>query len=167
PPCSTVANRLPAAATPSLRLCHSGRPAAPGPPHGAVLPAAGCQLHIGRMPPMQPRSRFVPLLLATLLLLVVAARPPARTAQPVRAQVTVDAGAPGATIPRTLFGLFFEDSNFAADGGLSPERGKNRSFGLPDPLMGWKKAEARGGSFEIRTDRAISANNTRYLRPTT
>lgn len=116
---------------------------------------------------MQPRSRFVPLLLATLLLLVVAARPPARTAQPVRAQVTVDAGAPGATIPRTLFGIFFEDINFAADGGLYPERVKNRSFELPDPLMGWKKAEARGGSFEIRTDRAISANNTRYLRLTT
>ena len=100
------------------------------------------------------------------LLLAAAAAPPARTAQPVRATVTVDAGAPGAAIPATFFGIFFEDINFAADGGLYPERVKNRSFELPDPLMGWKKAEARGGSFEIRTDDAISEANARYLRVT-
>ena len=35
---------------------------------------------------------------------------------------------PGAAIPKTLFGLFFEDINFGADGGLYPERVKNRSF---------------------------------------
>src|SRR5215210_1369045 len=62
---------------------------------------------------------------------------------PVFAQahsVTVQVDRPGAAVPRTLFGLFFEDINFAADGGLYPERVKNRSFEFPEPLMGWKQA---------------------------
>src|SRR5687768_12529277 len=61
-------------------------------------------------------------------------------AQGVSAQsgtLTVQVDRPGAPIPETLFGLFFEDINFAADGGLYPERVKNRSFEFPEPLMGW------------------------------
>ena len=42
--------------------------------------------------------------------------------------ITVHVDKPGAPIPKTLFGLFFEDINFGADGGLYPERIKNRSF---------------------------------------
>ena len=42
--------------------------------------------------------------------------------------ITVQVDKPGAAIPKTLFGLFFEDINFGADGGLYPERVKNRSF---------------------------------------
>lgn len=53
--------------------------------------------------------------------------------------ITVQADRPGADIPATLFGLFFEDINFGADGGLYPERVKNRSFEFPEPLMGWKQ----------------------------
>src|SRR5215470_9407940 len=53
--------------------------------------------------------------------------------------VTVQVDKPGAAIPRTLFGLFFEDINFGADGGLYPERVKNRSFEFPNPMMGWKQ----------------------------
>lgn len=59
--------------------------------------------------------------------------------------VTVQVDKPGAAISPTLFGLFFEDINFGADGGLYPERVKNRSFEFPDPLMGWKQLD-RGGS---------------------
>ncbi|HKE57629.1 MAG TPA: hypothetical protein VKB46_13040, partial [Pyrinomonadaceae bacterium] len=44
------------------------------------------------------------------------------------ASITVQVDKPGAAIPDTLFGLFFEDINFGADGGLYPERVKNRSF---------------------------------------
>jgi alpha-L-arabinofuranosidase len=43
----------------------------------------------------------------------------------------------GAAIPSTLYGLFFEDINYGADGGLYAELIKNRSFEFPQNLMGW------------------------------
>ena len=64
--------------------------------------------------------------------------------------LTVNAAAPGAAIPSTLFGIFFEDINFAADGGIYPERVKNRSFEFPDPLMGWKRAAVDGRRADVR-----------------
>ena len=42
----------------------------------------------------------------------------------------------GAPIQPTMYGLFFEDINYAADGGLYGELVKNRSFEFPDRLMG-------------------------------
>src|SRR5262245_42510005 len=57
----------------------------------------------------------------------------ARFAQAQSDAITVQVGQPGAAISPTLFGLFFEDINFGADGGLYPERVKNRSFEFPDP----------------------------------
>ena len=56
------------------------------------------------------------------------------------ANISVAVDKPGADIPATLFGLFFEDINFGADGGLYPERVKNRSFEFPDALMSWKRS---------------------------
>ena len=44
----------------------------------------------------------------------------------------------GAEIQPTMYGLFFEDINYAADGGLYAELVKNRSFEFPQHLMGWK-----------------------------
>lgn len=44
---------------------------------------------------------------------------------------------PGACIQPTMYGLFFEDINYAADGGLYAEMIKNRSFDFPQALMGW------------------------------
>lgn len=43
----------------------------------------------------------------------------------------------GAEIQPTMWGIFFEDINFAADGGLYAELVKNRSFRFDDPLMTW------------------------------
>ena len=37
----------------------------------------------------------------------------------------------------SMYGLFFEDINYAADGGLYAELVKNRSFDFPQNLMGW------------------------------
>lgn len=68
-----------------------------------------------------------------------------QVAQAQSPTITVQVARPGAEIPSTLFGLFFEDINFGADGGLYPERVKNRSFEFPEPLMGWKKLD-RGAS---------------------
>ena len=44
---------------------------------------------------------------------------------------------PGPAIQPTMWGIFFEDINFAADGGLYAELVKNRSFSFDDPMMGW------------------------------
>lgn len=42
----------------------------------------------------------------------------------------------GAQIQPTMYGLFFEDINYGADGGLYAELVKNRSFEFPQNLMG-------------------------------
>jgi alpha-N-arabinofuranosidase len=89
------------------------------------------------------------------------------TAQvPAAGPITLVLGAdrPGAPIAKTMVGVFFEDINFAADGGLYPERVKNRSFEFPDALMGWKRAVPGGGTFTIRTDAPVSPANAHYLR---
>ena len=44
----------------------------------------------------------------------------------------------GAPIQNTMYGIFFEDINYAADGGLYGELVKNRSFEFPQHLMGWQ-----------------------------
>ena len=44
----------------------------------------------------------------------------------------------GAPIQKTMYGIFFEDINYAADGGLYGELVKNRSFEFPQHLMGWQ-----------------------------
>jgi alpha-L-arabinofuranosidase len=82
--------------------------------------------------------------------------------------LTVAADKPGAAIASTLYGIFFEDINFGADGGIYAERVKNRSFEFPDPLMGWKQAAVDGarGRFTVETDKPPSARNPHYLRIT-
>ena len=53
--------------------------------------------------------------------------------------VTVQTKKIGADIQPTMYGVFFEDINFGADGGLYAELVKNRSFEFaPDHYMGWK-----------------------------
>jgi alpha-N-arabinofuranosidase len=82
--------------------------------------------------------------------------------------LVIRADTPGAAIPTTLFGIFFEDINFAADGGLYPERIKNRAFEFPDALMGWKRAAVDGarGSFAVRSDRPYHEASPHYVRLT-
>ena len=43
----------------------------------------------------------------------------------------------GGPIPSTMYGIFFEDINYAADGGLYGELVKNRSFEFPNNFAGW------------------------------
>ena len=51
----------------------------------------------------------------------------------------IDLSKTGAPISSTQYGIFFEDINFAADGGLYAELVKNRSFEFPsNPFQGWK-----------------------------
>jgi len=81
------------------------------------------------------------------------------------ATVTVQLDKPGADISPTMYGIFFEDINFGADGGLYPERVKNRSFEFPEPLMAWKqidKGESQG-TITVLTENPINEENAHYL----
>lgn len=49
----------------------------------------------------------------------------------------IDTSKAGAPIPSTMYGIFFEDINYAADGGLYAELIKNRSFEFPNNFAGW------------------------------
>lgn len=65
----------------------------------------------------------------------------------------------GATIQPTMYGIFFEDINFGADGGLYAEMVKNRSFEFGNPLQGWHTA----GNIEVRNDGPFE-KNPHYVR---
>ncbi len=65
----------------------------------------------------------------------------------------------GDPIPGTMYGIFFEDINYAADGGLYAELVKNRSFEFPQHLMGWSAF----GNFELKNDGPFD-KNPHYVR---
>lgn len=69
--------------------------------------------------------------------------------------ITVNTLKSGATVQPTMYGIFFEDINFAADGGLYAELVKNRSFEFtPDHLLGWQAF----GKVEIKNDGPFDKN---------
>lgn len=84
--------------------------------------------------------------------------------------LTVDANAPGKPISTDLVGVFFEDINYSADGGLYAELIQNRSFEY-SPLArrewtnftAWELAP-RGGRGELDVDGAfpLHPNNPHY-----
>jgi alpha-L-arabinofuranosidase len=61
-------------------------------------------------------------------------------------------------IQPTMFGLFFEDINFAADGGLYAEMIKNRSFEFDKPLMGWEEPNTKRLSLNKESGYATPIN---------
>ena len=71
----------------------------------------------------------------------------------------IQAGKPGAEIQPTMYGLFFEDINYAADGGLYAELVKNRSFEFPQHFMGWKTF----GKVSLKDDGPFE-RNPHYVR---
>ena len=79
------------------------------------------------------------------LALALSAACPANAQQHVMDINTKKVGAP---VQKTMYGLFFEDINFAADGGLYAEKILNRSFEFPNPLQGWKTC----GKVTVRND---------------
>ncbi|QKJ30338.1 alpha-L-arabinofuranosidase [Mucilaginibacter mali] len=72
----------------------------------------------------------------------------------------------GPAIPAAMWGIFFEDINFAADGGLYAELVKNRSFEFAKPMMAWKEITKDGGagSTLIINRGETNANNPRFAR---
>lgn len=82
-----------------------------------------------------------------LMLLGVAIQ---QTAAQTRA-LTVDASESLAPIQPTMYGIFFEDINFAADGGLYAEMVKNRGFEFVDPMMGWQQPNSDRHSMNLES----------------
>ncbi|MCR5574971.1 MAG: carbohydrate binding domain-containing protein [Bacteroidaceae bacterium] len=74
-------------------------------------------------------------------------------------EMTLQVKKVGAPIQPTMYGLFFEDINFAADGGLYAEMVENRSFEYPQQLFGWKTV----GNVQVRNDGPFD-KNPHYVR---
>ena len=81
-------------------------------------------------------------------------------------RITIDVSNRGADISPTMYGIFFEDINFGADGGLYAELVKNRSFEFPEPMMGWSKLQRQGaeGTLSVRDD-DLFVTGTTYGEP--
>ncbi len=74
-------------------------------------------------------------------------------------ELVVQTNKPGAEIQPTMYGLFFEDINYAADGGLYAEMVKNRSFEFPQNMMGWRQF----GNVTLKDDGPFE-RNPHYVR---
>ena len=75
-----------------------------------------------------------------------------------------------AQVPKTLWGLFFEDINRAADGGVYAEMVENRSFDFPKPMTAWEtwpSNRLRDGIFLVMNQSAENAADPKYMRVTT
>jgi len=78
-------------------------------------------------------------------------------------------------IQPTMYGIFFEDINFSADGGLYAEMVKNRSFEFESLLIGWKQPNSNRFTFNeqsgianiIHTAENKTNKNSRVLRSIT
>ena len=84
---------------------------------------------------------------------------------PAQVTLTVDAKGVGPAVSPTMFGIFFEDINYAGDGGLYAELVENRSFEHRDGMHAWRvesrdDAEGKAG---FSSEQPIHENNPRFL----
>ena len=77
---------------------------------------------------------------------------------------TVKANQVKAPIQKTMWGIFFEDINFGADGGIYAELVKNRSFEFATPLMGWREQKQQANGSILIINRGEQSTNPRYAR---
>jgi alpha-L-arabinofuranosidase len=81
---------------------------------------------------------------------------------PITLNIALDK--PTGKISPHMWGVFFEDINLGADGGIYAELVKNRSFEFDQPWMGWKKLEnGPEGTYLLLND-SKRKGNKRYLR---
>jgi alpha-L-arabinofuranosidase len=82
--------------------------------------------------------------------------------------ITIKAGQPIADIQPTMWGVFFEDINMGADGGLYAELVKNRSFEFNKPMMGWtvKQKQFAEGTVLVMNRQEQNTANPRFIRVT-
>ena len=86
---------------------------------------------------------------------------------------TIQADKPTAKVASTMWGIFFEDINLGADGGLYAELVKNRSFEFAQPMMGWTINSKKvswgynfGSEITIINQAEKEATNPRFMRVT-
>ena len=108
-------------------------------------------------------------LLRLLLPAAFAAAAAATAAEP--ATITISADKPGHKVAPTLWGVFFEDINLSADGGLYAELVRNRSFEDSDEPQHWSLANTPGAAATLRVtceqpwaDNPLNTRNKRSLR---
>lgn len=83
--------------------------------------------------------------------------------------LSIDAANEIHDISELLYGIFFEDINFAADGGVYAEKVVNRSFeygelAADDELHGWSQVDTVDYSVTVGdAENGLNANNTNYL----
>jgi len=63
-----------------------------------------------------------------------------------------------------MWGIFFEDINFSADGGIYAELIKNRSFEFNDPMMGWAEVKENGAHGKTLIINDGNETNSRFMR---
>ena len=82
--------------------------------------------------------------------------------------ITVRADKPYAEIQPAMWGVFFEDINLGADGGIYAELVKNRSFEFSKPLMGWRAEQNffNEGAVTILNRLGQNLANPRFARVT-
>ena len=74
-------------------------------------------------------------------------------------ELVVQTNKVGAPVQPTMYGIFFEDINYAADGGLYAEMIKNRSFDFPQNFLGWTTF----GNVDLKNDGPFE-RNPHYVR---
>ena len=99
----------------------------------------------------------------TALVLVIGAQ---HTDAQGKNDIIIKAYAPIAEVQPTMWGIFFEDINLGADGGIYAELVKNRSFEFYEPMMGWKVRQStfREGSVLVLNRKELAGANPRFLR---
>jgi alpha-L-arabinofuranosidase len=98
--------------------------------------------------------------------LTVAALAMALAAGAQQANITVAVDQPGHKISPTLWGIFFEDINMSADGGIYPELVRNRSFEDSDQPDDWTVLNPSNDTHVISIDssRPLNPFNRKSLR---
>jgi len=79
--------------------------------------------------------------------------------------ITVDVTKPGARVSPVLWGIFFEDINCSADGGIYPELVRNRSFEDADQPVHWRLLEGTGepSRMVVKSEAPLNPYNRRHL----
>ena len=75
------------------------------------------------------------------------------------ASILIDGVKDRISVSPTMWGIFFEDINFAADGGIYAELIKNRSFEFDNPLMGWRILDEKNSTLKLDFDGKLLITN--------
>lgn len=106
------------------------------------------------------KSGISTIIFSALLLMVLCT-----SAQPGK-ELVLEAAKNGTPLQPAMWGIFFEDINLGADGGIYAELVKNRSFEFTKPLMGWKVIQQpyKEGVVQVINQQHESPDNPRFVR---